>query len=92
MSQPRTLELARARTFANLGVHGGDRSVAQEGKERRGGGGYEENIGPYSLREYSLCILERVWPITRRVDNGTVVFSRGILHALLHFKSQFYEY
>lgn len=58
MSQPRTLELARARTFANLGVHGGDRSVAQEGKER--GGGYEENIGPYSLREYSLCILERV--------------------------------
>lgn len=38
MSQPRTLELARARTFANLGVHGGDRSVAQEGKERKGGG------------------------------------------------------
>lgn len=58
MSQPRTLELARARTFANLGVHGGDRSVAQEGKERKGG--YEENIGPYSVREYSLCILERV--------------------------------
>lgn len=90
MSQPRTLELARARTFANLGVHGGDRSVAQEGKERKGG--YEENIGPYSVREYSLCILERVWPITRRVDNGTVVFSRGISHALLNFKSQFYEY
>ena len=53
----------------NLGVHGGDPWHR---------GGYEENIGPIQCVNIALCILERVWPITRHADNGTVVFSRGI--------------
>lgn len=53
-----------------LGVHGGG---------PRHSAGYEEKIlGLFSVCEYSLCMLEPVWPITRHVDNGTVVFSRGI--------------
>lgn len=58
MSQPRTLELARARSLISACTEEID-PWHRKGK-KEGGGGYEENIGPYSLREYSLCILERV--------------------------------
>lgn len=58
-SLARSSSLARARSLISACTEEID-PWHRKGKKEGGGGGYEENIGPYSLREYSLCILERV--------------------------------
>lgn len=40
--------------------------------------GCEQKYWAYSASGHGLCMLERVWPISRRADNGSVVFCGGI--------------